>query len=146
MTTPLLIDDLKRDEGRRLTAYADTRGVWTCGYGHAGVAPGSVWTLAQADAQLAADIAATTSDLDAAIPWWRGLDPVRQDALANMAFNLGVRGLMGFHHMLSALEAHDFRAASAAMLLSDWAEDPPQGVGERALRLAAMIRSGRRPD
>lgn len=144
MTTPALVLDLKRDEGRRLTAYADTKGVWTCGYGHAGVAPGTVWTQGQADAQLAADIAATTRDLDAALPWWRTLDPVRQDALANMAFNLGVRGLLAFHHMLSALQAHDFRAANAAMLLSDWAEDPPAGVGDRALRLAAMIRSGAR--
>jgi lysozyme len=144
MTTPALIADLKRDEGRRLTAYADTKGVWTCGYGHAGVSPGTVWTLAEADAQLDADIARTTRELDLNLPWWRTLDEVRQDALANMAFNLGVGGLLGFRHMLAALETGDYRAASAAMLLSNWAEDPPEGVGPRALRLAAMIRSGRR--
>ena len=46
---PILISDLKRDEGLRLTAYKDTVGVWTVGYGHAHVAPGTVWTQEQAD-------------------------------------------------------------------------------------------------
>ena len=33
---------LKVDEGCKLTAYKDTRNIWTIGYGHAFVAPDTV--------------------------------------------------------------------------------------------------------
>jgi lysozyme len=138
--TPQLVDDLKRDEGLRLDAYRDTRGVWTIGYGHAGVAPGTTWTLDEADAQLAVDIAATAAELDERLPWWRGLDDVRQDVLCEMAFNLGVEGLLGFTGALRRIRAGDYAMASAQMLLSAWAGQ----VGARARRLAAMMKTGAR--
>lgn len=155
MTTPALIDDLKRDEGFRARAYQDTVGVWTVGYGHAHCDPRAVWTQDRAATQLAVDVDLTCEHLDRDLPWWRTLDLVRQDALANMGFNLGVgvapcaahadgTGLQGFPHMLAALKAGDFAHASAQALLSDWAKDPPQGVGERATRIANMFRTGRR--
>ena len=155
MTTPLLLEDLKRDEGFRARAYQDARGVWTIGYGHAHADPRAVWTLDEAETQLAVDADFACERLDRALPWWRRLDEVRQDALANMAFNLGVglapcaaspvgSGLQGFTRMLAALAAGDYPHASAQMLLSDWAKDPPEGVGARAERLAAMIRTGER--
>jgi lysozyme len=45
-------------ESCRLTAYQDVKGVWTIGWGHTGpeVVEGLVWTQAQADAALQADI------------------------------------------------------------------------------------------
>jgi lysozyme len=141
MTTPLLIEDLKRDEGLRLTAYQDTRGVWTIGYGHTPAVEGAVWTVEAAAIQLSADLDRTLAEMDRELSWWRGLDDVRQDALANMAFNLGVHGLLAFGHMLEALQAHDWHTASAQMLLSHWAEE----VEDRAERLAFMIRTGTRP-
>ena len=141
MTTSFLIDDLKRDEGCRLTAYKDTVGVWTVGYGHAHVAPGTVWTQAQADSALDADIAIAVHDLDFRLPWWRKLDDVRQDVLAEMAFNLGVEGLLGFHNTLALVEAGNYAAASGGLLASRWAKQ----VGARATRLAAMMKSGARP-
>jgi len=140
MTTPLLISDLKRDEGLRLQAYPDTRGVWTIGYGHTPAVEGAVWTPEAATIQLSADLDRTLAEMDRQLAWWRTLDDVRQDALANMAFNLGVGGLLAFHHMLDALEAKDWHTASAQMLLSEWAEQ----VGHRAERLAFMIRTGTR--
>ena len=138
--TPQLVDDLKRDEGLRLAAYRDTRGVWTIGYGHAGVVPGAVWTLDEAEARLTADIAGKAAELDERVPWWRGLDDVRQDVLCNMAFNLGVEGLLGFADALRRIRAGDYAMASAQMLLSAWAGQ----VGERARRLAAMMKTGAR--
>jgi lysozyme len=155
MTTPLLLEDLRRDEGFRARAYQDSKGVWTVGYGHAHCDPLAVWTHDQAEGQLAVDVDLTCDRLDHALPWWRALSLARQDALANMAFNLGVglapcavhpegSGLQGFPRMLAALEAGDFTHASAQMLLSDWAKDPPEGVGARAERLAALIRTGER--
>ena len=138
--TPQLVDDLKRDEGLRLAAYRDTRGIWTIGFGHAGVAPGAVWTLDKANAQLAADIAGMAAGLDRALPWWRGLEDVRQDVLCEMAFNLGVEGLLGFAGALRSVRAGDYAMASAQMLLSAWASQ----VGARARRLAAMMKTGAR--
>ena len=141
MTTPARIADLMADEGLRRAAYRDTVGVCTIGYGHTPASEGEVWTVAQAYDQLIEDVAAVTAGLDRDLAWWRTLDEVRQDALANMGFNLGVHGLLGFTHMLAPLQAGDFAVASAQMLLSKWASQ----VGDRAARLAAMIRTGLRP-
>jgi lysozyme len=142
MTTEFLIPDLEHDEGLRLTAYQDTKGIWTCGYGHAYVAPGTVWTLAHAQAQLLDDIAHTEALLDLQLPWWRTLDDVRQDVLVEMGFNMGVTNLCGFHITLAAIQAHNWPAAKAGMLDSDWAKPPPIGVGERAERLAEQMLTG----
>src|ERR1044072_792728 len=101
MTTKHLITDLMRDEGLRLKAYPDPLSggdPWTIGYGHTGpeVKPGLVWTHQQARDALEADIADHVADLDKRMPWWRDLDDVRQDVLANMCFNLRIVGLSGF--------------------------------------------------
>lgn len=138
MTTPNLIPDLQRDEGCRLSAYLDTAGVWTIGYGHAYVHPGTVWTQAQADAQLVADVAHTEASLDIHLPWWRSLDDVRQDVLAEMAFNMGVSALCQFKNTLGAVQRGDWQAAHDGMLASLWARQ----VGARAQRLAAQMLTG----
>jgi lysozyme len=66
------------------------------------------------------------------------LDPVRARVLQNMAFNLGIDGLLGFKNTLSAVKAKNWAAASQGMLSSRWAEQ----VGARAQRLAKMMRTG----
>jgi lysozyme len=146
MTTPALFTDLERDEGCRLHAYQDGGGVWTIGYGHTGreVHGGLSWTPVQAMLTLQSDVAATRRGLDTAMPWWATLDDVRQDVLANMAFNMGVHGLMNFGKTLADVRAGNYSLASAEMLLSDWAKDAPVGVGPRATRLAAMMKTGAR--
>ena len=143
MTTSYLAGDIATEEGRRLVAYRDTRGVWTIGDGHTGpeVHEGLVWTNAQCDAALRADIAAVYRGLDEHLPWWRTLADVRQDVLADMAFNLGLKGLLEFRQMLAAVQAGNYHRASADMLISAWANE----VGGRATRLAAMMRLGVRP-
>jgi lysozyme len=143
MTTPFLFSDLKRDEGCRLSAYLDTMEVPTIGYGHTGreVHIGLTWTQAECDAALEADVHATCQGLDSAIPWWTRLDDVRQDVIAELAFNIGVHALLGFKVTLAAVQAGDYANASAAMLISRWASQ----VGARATRLAAMMRTGQRP-
>lgn len=142
MTTPLLIADLKRDEGFRREAYADSLGFLTIGYGHHGldVHEGECWSEEEASLQLEADIATAIIGLDKAISWWRDLDPVRQDALANMAFNLGVTKLLGFEKMLAALQARNWSLAASSALLSTWANQ----VGDRAQRIANMFKTGTR--
>lgn len=142
MTTSHLADDLKRDEGCRLTAYPDTLGIYTIGYGHAHVRPGTVWTQAEADEALAADIAKAEALLDAHIPWWRTLTDPRQDVLANLCFNMGfgdgIHGLSSFKHTLEAIRLSLYDSAAEGLLASKWAGQ----VHGRATRLAEQMRSG----
>ena len=141
MTTPQLRDDLIADEGLRERAYADAGGVWTIGVGHTGpeVRCGLAWPRAACLQALERDLARVEHGLDAHLPWWRELSPERQDVLANMAFNLGVEGLLAFRHTLRAVEARDYAAAAAHMLASEpWRSQ----VGARAERLAVQMRTG----
>lgn len=147
---PILISDLKRDEGLRLTAYGDplTGGEpWTIGYGHTGadVRPGLVWTAQQAEAALIADIEDHNAKLASVLPWVARLDPARQRVLQNMAFNLGVgkpggtKGLLGFKNTLGMIERGEYPRAADAMLKSLWAKQ----VGQRAVRLSNTMRTGK---
>lgn len=143
MTTPYLLNDLLRDEGERLTAYPDplTHGApWTIGVGHTGqdVHEGLTITEEQSRDLLAADVAKVVKGLDENLAWWRDLSDVRQDVLVNMGFNLGVAGLLQFHHFLAYAEKGSFAAAADDMMDSLWARQ----VKMRAGRLAKQFASG----
>jgi lysozyme len=71
------------------------------------------------------------------------LDEVRQEALVELVFNLGVGGVKGFRRMLAALERRNFAEAAAELLDSDWRKQ----VGEkRAMALATMMSTGEYPE
>ncbi|WP_044561454.1 glycoside hydrolase family protein [Azospirillum sp. B4] len=131
-----LAADLRRDEGVRLKPYTDTVGKLTIGVGRNLTDVGL--TPAEVDALLANDIASVTQALDQALPWWRGLSEGRQRALANMAFNMGMPTLLTFRTTLGHLQAGRFEQAAEAALASRWAIQ----VGDRATRIAALIRAG----
>jgi len=143
---PLLLAQLKIDEGLRLRAYRDTVGVWTIGYGRAYVPPGTVWTREQAEAALVEDIISHNATVHRALPWLRNLDPVRRRVIENMHFNMGwdnpktpkFEGLSGFKNTLARVQAGDFDGAAAGMAASLWAKQ----VGERADRLIRRMRTG----
>ena len=144
MTTPYLPADIIRDEGLVLRAYPDSRGTWTIGVGHTGwsIRRGVVWTKAEAMTQLAIDIGGLVKNLDEHLTWWRKLVDPRQDVLVNMGFNLGIDGLLAFHHTLDAAEEGAYAMAAADMLLSEpWHSQ----VGKRCERLATQMRLGIRP-
>ena len=58
--------------------------------------------------------------------------------LANMAFNLGVDGLLGFRRMILAVDRGHYDQAAREMLNSKWARQ----VFNRAIRLAEMMAKG----
>ena len=72
------------------------------------------------------------------LPWIDKLTPARQAALINMAFNLGIGGLLGFKNTLAAIEQGDYVRAARGMLASKWATQ----VHGRADELAAQMRTG----
>ncbi|WP_414144249.1 hypothetical protein [Burkholderia territorii] len=65
----------------------------------------------------------------------RALSPER--VMMNMAFNMQGK-LLAFRKFLAATQPGDWNAAAAEMLDSLWARQ----IGDRAKRLASMMRSG----
>lgn len=133
--------ELRRDEGVRATPYMDTVGVRTVGVGHnmpAQPLPSS-WrfplTDAQIDLLLAQDLEAVFSGLNKRLPWWTALTPGRQRCLANMAFNLGIDGLMTFTNTLRAVKEGRYADAAAGMRASKWAKQ----VGKRSERMCDLM-------
>jgi lysozyme len=139
VSDPALLAELRRDEGVVRHAYQDSLGFWTIGVGRLiDRRRGGGLSDAEIDLLLANDVARVEAGLDARIPWWRTLDPVRRRVLANMGFNLGVEGLLGFRNTLPAVREGRYEDAADGMLRSKWARQ----VGARAVRLAAMMREG----
>lgn len=141
---------LRQHEGLRLAAYRDTVGKLTIGFGHNLDAKPLAWLkagehipLRVAEAILEQDIDDTLHSLDRFLPWWRTLDGVRQNVLAEMAFNMGVDanpadGLDSFVNTLKAIQEGRWLAARDGMLSSKWARQ----VGERAVVLASRMLTG----
>jgi lysozyme len=84
------------------------------------------------------DIDEAGRQLDKLLPWWRGLDGVRQKVMVDMMFNLGPKSLAGFANTLRDVRFGRYAAAADRMLKSKWAAQ----VGPRAKRLARMMRTG----
>jgi lysozyme len=145
---------LKLEENFKPNAYKDSLGIWTVGYGrnlrNKGLSRAEVIDLLQqvkvpeplAQKWLQSDIQDTRIDLERYVKVFPALDPVRQDVLVDMAFNMGVTGLLKFQHFLLFLAQGQWNEAADAMLNSLWATQ----VGNRAKVLSEMIRSGRYSD
>ncbi len=103
---------LKHEEGLRLEAYQDVAGVWTVGYGHTGpdVHRGVVWTQAQADAALAADVAWAVSAVQTKVRV--ALHQHEFDALVSFVYNVGAAAFAS-STLLRVLNQADFYAAAA---------------------------------
>lgn len=132
-----LREQLIRHEGLRLKPYTDTVGKLTIGIGRNLTDRGI--SREEAEALLDNDIVLVVDGLSRELPWWSGLDDVRQLVLADMAFNLGLAGLLRFKNTLAYVKAGRYSDAADNMLMSRWAGQ----VGIRAIRLANMMRSGK---
>lgn len=135
-----MFSQLKRHEGFRQFPYCDTVGVLTIGYGRNLEANG----ISQIEAEylLEHDIQKAHEGCLSQIPFYGNLDEVRQAVLLNMAFNMGISGLLKWENTLEAIRQGDYDAGAEMMLQSKWSNQ----VGRRALELATMMRSGEWPD
>ena len=128
-------EQLVLHEGLKLNPYRCPAGKLTIGVGRNLEDKGI--SMAEALFLLRNDVEEVRTQLER-YPWYTQLDPVRQKVLIDMAFNLGIGGLMQFRKMLAALEAGDYGKTADEMLDSKWARQ----VGKRAQRLAEMMRTG----
>lgn len=138
MTPANLSDQLIRDEDEVLYAYKDSRGLWTIGVGCLIDRRGGGITREESRYLLANRIASKRAQLLAALPWFSTLDDVRQGALLNMAFNLGVAGLLTFTDFLPLMKDGMWQEAGEDLLDSLWYKQ----VGDRAKRLILQIQTG----
>lgn len=136
MNRDQLSAQLRIDEGVRKMPYEDTVGKLTIGVGRnlddVGLRDDEIELLLQND------IAEVEKQLDRALPWWRSMSEVRQQAIANMAFNMGIATLLQFKTTLAHLQAGRYSQAADSALQSKWATQ----VGKRAQRIADQLRRG----
>lgn len=134
-----LLQQLKRDEGFVDHAYQDHLGYWTIGIGRLidGRRGGRI-TEEEALYLLNNDVERFEKEVDKALPWVKNLDEARKGVILNMAFNLGIQGLLGFKNTLAKVQAGEYAEAAKNMLASKWAYQ----VGNRAIRLAKQMETG----
>lgn len=132
---------LRADEGFRRTVYQDHLGYWTIGVGRLvdPSKPGAGLRDGEIEMMLRNDIMDRVSQLSRRLSWFDALDEARQGVLVNMAFQLGIEGLMGFKTTLALISQGDYDQASQQMLKSKWASQTPA----RAARLAQQMKTGK---
>lgn len=139
--TPSGLDRLKLDEGLSLTAYPDpiTKDKpWTIGYGYTGpgIVKGMVWTEAEANGNLLARVNFIAGRLRQQLQFFKNLSPVRQDVLVNIAYNIGIAGLLKWTITLAAIGRGDFiEAAKDIRTNKVWSKQ----VGKRVNRCADAL-------
>jgi lysozyme len=130
---------LRKHEGEKLRAYVDTKGKITIGVGRNLTDKGL--TASESTLLLDNDITECVNDLVHAFPWFLSLDGVRQQALVDYRFNLGMGKLLrAAPRMLACLNARDYDGAARELLDGPWKDD----VGPiRAGDLETMLRTAR---
>lgn len=132
--TDIALPRVKTEEGFRPYPYKDTTGHLTVGYG---------WNLDSAMPERLASVILqwqldeTEFTLEP-FAWYKACDPVRQSVLLDMAFNMGLAGLLQFHKFLAAVSEQDWGTAHTEMLQSAWAQE----VGARAQNLSRIMLTG----
>ncbi|MDX8400945.1 MAG: glycoside hydrolase family protein [Gallionellaceae bacterium] len=129
-------DMLIRHEDLRLKPYRCSAGKLTIGVGRNlddnGISQREAMIL------LTHDVQNTIHCLTSNLPFFEHLDGVRQMALIDMCFNLGINGLLNFKRMLKALRDSDFEEAAKQAQDSAWFRQ----VGSRAVEVVGMIKTG----
>lgn len=154
-------EQLKIDEGCKLTIYRDHIGYWTIGIGHLIKRDSTISreeairllerelttyatkgriTPAEQSYLFAQDLAAVQTGIahSSFYSVYQTLDPVRQSSIQNMCFQLGVLGVSKFKKMWAALARQDYQTAYKEGLDSTWFKQTPN----RSKRVMETLRTG----
>lgn len=142
-----LIENIKTHEGYRREIYKDSVGKATVGYGFlvSALSPdelklngGKVEPMSKEVAEkiLNLKVARLQKRVFQCLPWLESKSQGVQDTLIEMAYQLGLAGLMGFHHTLSCIEAGDYAQAAKNLRASLLYRQTPRRVEDyiRGLR------------
>lgn len=141
-----VLADIENDEGYRGFSYKDTEGFLTIGIGSRfPITKNERYTINwNGKEPMSIDIArhllrlrliATIKDLHFKLEWIEKADSRVQDVLYNMAYQLGVDGVLKFKKTLKFLKFKQYAKASEEMLDSLWAKQTPN----RAIRLSERV-------
>lgn len=161
-TNKILQAMLVFDEGVRPDLYPDSKGYWTIGIGHlvTKVKMSSAEAMKIVSKQLGREIVGNRitqeditflfekdlADVKRGISQnafvnevYQSLDPIRQLAIENMCFQMGVAGVAGFRNTLKYALNKQWDAAYQGCINSKWGRtDSPK----RAKRVATVLRDG----
>lgn len=130
-------------EGFSATRYCDgvTKGCILQGYGRCVTKRRTPSFISKsiADKWLQEDLRKCENHLDQHIPWWRDLSSVRQAALLDMTYNLGIDKLRTFDDFLHYMKNKNYHAASKRLSKSRWAKQ----VGIRSKEIRHAIEHNR---
>lgn len=138
-----LLRDVQSGEGCKLTAYRDTKGLWTTGWGHLLDQTidwtGHTITQAVADELLQQDIADAKLHAQGESIWAFLDTDTRQNAIVELAFNMGEKHWEEFKQTWGYIRAKNWASAAQGLLESAWAKE----VGHtRSGRIASYILRG----
>ena len=133
-----LIEMLKLHEGVRSKVYMCSAGYETIGVGRNIAESGLGLSEDEIEYLLKNDIKRVREELEDNYFWFAALNEVRQDAMIDISFNLGLTRLRGFVKALEAMSREQFDIAADEFMDSRWS----QQVGNRAVEVTEMIRTG----
>lgn len=126
-----------REVARPGTNY-ETGKPWTVGYGFThGVTPDSRMNRITADRKLEQEILEVDAALSNVLSWYKESSFITKTVLINMAFNLGLKGLLGFRNTLKFISQKNYEQAARNMTQSLWYKQ----VGARAKELVERMRT-----
>ena len=134
-----LIENIKAHEGFSARIYKDSVGKPTVGYGFlvSALSPdelklngGKVEPMSKEVAEkiLNLKVARLRKRVPECLPWLASKPQGVQDTILEMAYQLGLAGLMGFHHTLSCIEAGDYAQAARNLRASLLYRQTPKRV------------------
>lgn len=143
-----LKESIKIHEGFRSSVYLCPTGHPTVGYGfrvadlsadELALNAGVVEPMSKEVAEKILDIKITKfkKQVYNALPWLTYAPMDIQDALCEMAYQMGVAGLLGFKNTLAMIKERRYSEAAENMLKSKWATQTPK----RAKQIANLVRN-----
>ena len=138
------VQRIKDKEGCRLTAYYDTRGNLTIGWGHLchasdGFQLGSTISQATADDYLNHDTAWVFSDIRQIFPNFEYMPLQVQVAMCDMLYNNGNGQFLGYRKMIAAARLGNWTEAANEIVDSDNYRSPD--LHSRYEEIQQMVRS-----
>jgi lysozyme len=126
---------ITKHEGLKLFPYLDTTGHWTIGVGRNLSEVGISFN--EATLLLNNDIKKVMDGLQKSLPWFESKPDNVKTVLIDMAFNLGINGLLSFKNTLALIEQGKYKEAGDALLLSKYAKQ----VGIRAIENSELLKN-----
>jgi lysozyme len=131
-----LLKSIADHEGFSSTAYPDplSKGApYTFGHGLTSITESESMEIVRNR------VTSIISALSIKLPYFTKLPDQAQEVLIEMAYQMGVSGLLGFKNTLNMVKTGDYVGASKNMLLSKWAKQTPRRAETLARKMSMCL-------